>query len=198
MADRAQILNDSVEAFRLALEGNQVGIWTALPCIVVSVNLTAMTCELQPAIKSVFEDQLGAISQITLPVLPDVPICFPSAGGFTLTFPIKAGDDVLGVFSSRCIDAWWQSGGVQQAMESRMHDLSDCFAIPGPKSQPKVISAISSTTVQLRNDTGTAYLEVDAGGNINLVGTTVKINGQVYGTHVHSVTTAPGTTGVPT
>lgn len=161
MTDAIQLLNDNEEAMRTVLDGRQVSIWTALPCIVENVNFTAMTCEAQPTIQGVIQDQNGTLTPIDLPLLLDVPIVFPSAGGFILTLPLKAGDEVLVVFASRCIDAWWQSGGSKNLpMEARMHDISDGFAIPGPRSQPNVLENISSTKAQLRNDAGTVFFGV--------------------------------------
>jgi len=167
--DRSQLLNDPEQALRLALDGRQSTMWTALPCIVQSVDLSAMTIEAQPTIQGTVFNEDGSTQSVNLPLLVDVPIVFPSAGGFTITLPIKVDDEVLVVFASRCIDAWWQSGGVQRPMEARMHDLSDGFAIPGPKSQPKKISGISSTGAQIRNDAGTTYIEIAADGKIKLV-----------------------------
>jgi len=167
--ERTELLNDNEEAMREILEGHQVGLWTALPGIVQSVDLTAMTCEVQPSLQAVVTNLNGVDSVVNLPLLVDVPIVFPSAGGFTITLPIAAGDEVLVVFSARCIDAWWQSGGVQQAMEARMHDLSDGFAIPGPRSLPRKVPAISSTALQIRNDAGTTYLELSADGKVKIV-----------------------------
>jgi hypothetical protein len=66
------------------------------------------------------------------------------------------------VFSSRCIDAWWQSGGVQEAMEARMNDLSDGFAFVGVRSQVRLLPSVSTSTTQLRSDDGTAYVQVGA------------------------------------
>lgn len=160
MVSRAELQNDAEETQRLILDGRQVGIWTALPGIVQKVNFTAMTCEVQPAIKATIVNDDGSQQLVSLPLLVDVPIVFPSAGGFTMTFPMAAGDEVLVVMASRCIDAWWQQGGVQPPMEARMHDLSDGFAIPGPRSQPRVIGAINSSKLQIRNDAGTVYLSV--------------------------------------
>ena len=172
--DRNQILNDQEEATRIFLDGRQVGIWTAIPGIIQSVDFTAMTCEVQPAIQAIIVDQNGVATPTDLPLLVDVPIVFPKAGGFLITFPMEEGDEVLVVFSSRCIDAWWQSGGVQQAMEARMHDLSDGFAIPGPYSQPACasIGAVSTTDVQLRTEDGLAYVSIDPTGKIKLTSAT--------------------------
>lgn len=159
--DPRQYLNDQEEATRLAQDGHQARIWTAMPGIVQSVDLTKMTCVVQLAIQGRYEDPAGNLNWVDIGVLQDVPIVFPSAGGFTMTFPIAAGDEVLIVFASRCIDAWWQNGGYQnKPLEYRMHDLSDGFAIPGPRSQPRKVSSISSTELQIRNDAGDTYLSI--------------------------------------
>ena len=219
MINRASLLNDPEEAMRQVLDGRQSTIWTALPGIVESVDLSTMTCSVQPAIEGTIQDEYGVIQSVKLPLLINVPLVFPSAGGFTITMPIAQGDEVLVVFSCRCIDAWWQSSGVQRPMEARMHDLSDGFAIPGPKSVPNKISGISSTALQIRNDAGTTYIEIAANGKINLVSpagvdvTTPLLNvtgnllvsGTITGpgaisltTHKHSgVTTGAGTSGGP-
>lgn len=164
--DRNELLNDSMTAQRYALDGRQSQIWTAFPAIVQSVDLEAMTLTCVAAINGVELDSENAINYHAMPVLEDVPIVFPSAGGFTITFPIAAGDEVLVIIANRCIDSWWQNGGFQNPIEFRMHDLSDGFAIPGPKSQPKVIDSISSTDLQIRNDAGTAFLSIGADGKI--------------------------------
>lgn len=180
MADRAQLLNDGEEAQRLILDGRQSGIWTAMPGIVTKVTLAEMTCEVQPAIKGSITDEDGVVTSVDLPVLADVPIVFPRAGNFILTLPLAVGDEVLVCFASRCIDAWWQSGGIQKPMEARMHDLSDGFAIPGPSSQPKVVSGISSTGAQIRNLAGTTYLEISGDGKIKMVSPAgIEISGNV-------------------
>lgn len=175
MADRAQLLNDPEEAFRLAFEGRQSAMWTAMPGIVTEVDLSKNTCSVQLAIQGTVENENGEKTQVNYPMLADVPIVWPRAGGFVLTFPLAVNDEVLVVFSSRCIDAWWQNGSVQRAMEARMHDLSDGFAIPGPSSQPKVISNVSSTETQLRNEAGDTYLSITADGKIGMVNATTDM-----------------------
>lgn len=168
MSNRDRILNDSETAMRYVLQGLQSQMWTALPGIIEDVDLEAMTVSVQPSIQGVVTSTTGVRSYVDLPLLVDVPICFPSGGGFILTLPLAKDDEVLVVFSSRCIDAWWQSGGTQQPMELRMHDLSDGFAIPGPRSQPEVVSAISSDNAQLRSDDGSVFLEITPDGKINM------------------------------
>jgi hypothetical protein len=207
--DRDQFLNDTEGAIRTALQSLQSSLWTAIPCIVESINFTTMTIEAQPTIQGIVEDENGVKTNVNMPVLPDVPIVFPSAGGFSLTLPIAVGDEVLVIIASRCIDSWWYNGGIGVPMETRMHDLSDAFAIPGPRSKPRVISSISSSTAQLRNDAGTAYIEIDASGHINIKGNlnvtgNIVASGEVTGagaitltTHTHVSATPGSPTGPP-
>ncbi len=169
MGSRDQLLNDPEEALRLAFDGRLSTMWTALPGIVSAVDLTKMTVSVQPAIQGIVQDENGRTELVNLPLLVDVPLSFPSVAGFCLTLPVAAGDEVLVVFSSRCIDAWWQLGGVQRPMEARMHDLSDGFAIPGIRSVPNVIPSISSTGAQLRNNAGTTYVEISGDGKVKIV-----------------------------
>lgn len=167
--DRAQLQNDSEEAQRLILDGRQVTMWTTMPGIIQSVNLTKMTCTVQVALKASFVDENNNSQVVSLPLLQDVPLVFQNGGGFALTFPVEAGDECLLHFASRCIDAWWQLGGEQIPMEARMHDLSDAFAVVGPKSVPNVISDIATDAVQLRNTDGDSYVAIVNNGNIEFV-----------------------------
>lgn len=160
---RQERTEDPEEAMLLALEGWQAGIWTALPGILDSFDTAKMTCVVQPTIMGVWRNPDGSTKRVTLPQCLDVPIFFPSGGGYTLTFPVKKDDEGLLVFSSRCIDAWWQNGKVQPAPELRMHDLSDGFFFPGFRSVPRVLSNISTTSVQLRADDASSYVDIAAG-----------------------------------
>lgn len=63
------------------------------------------------------------------------------------------------IFADRCIDFWWQNGGVQEPVDDRVHDLSDAFCIVGPQSQAQKISGISTSAAQLRTDDGAAFVK---------------------------------------
>lgn len=221
---REERLDDPEESLRLALENAQSQIWTALPSVVTAVDLSKQTVSVQPSVQGNISAPDGSSQSVNLPLLVDVPIVWPRAGGFALTFPIAAGDEVLVVFASRCIDTWWQSGGVGVQAEVRMHDLSDGFAVLAPTSQPKKLSNVSSSNVQLRDEAGTTYVEIAPGGKIKLTGATsidleaptvnlkatdiniegtttqtggMSIGGITFGTHKHSDPQG-GTTGGPT
>lgn len=180
-----QLIADEYNNENSKLESLQSKIWTALPGIIQTVNFSNMTCTVQPTIQGIFyknnEQGSNSANDIDLPVLVDCPIVFPSGGGCTLTFPINKGDEVLIIFSSRCIDNWWALGATDSEgntiprpqAEYRMNDLSDGFVIPGPRSVPRVIPLISTTTVQLRantkDNTHYSFIEIHPGNfNINI------------------------------
>ncbi|WP_405423537.1 Gp138 family membrane-puncturing spike protein [Pantoea stewartii] len=151
----------------------------SLPGIVQSFDPATCTCTIQPAIAGQGVDENGQIQSAPLPMLTDVPVIFPRGGGCTITFPVKAGDECLVVFSDRCIDFWWQNGGVQEPVDPRQHDLSDAFAIVGPQSQAQKISGISTTSVQVRTDDGSSFIELMQGGNVNITTPLLTVNGNV-------------------
>ena len=135
----------------------------ALPGTVESFDAETVTATIQLGILGLSDGESKALS-----VLNDVPVMFPRGGGCSLTFPVNKGDECLVIFADRCIDFWWQSGGIQEPVDERMHDLSDAFCIVGPQSQAKKISGISTSAVELRSDDGETKLSLNpASGAIN-------------------------------
>lgn len=199
--DQRQRLGDPTTAIAMATRERQAQIWTALPGIIQSFDPAAMTCEVQPSIQGTLSDpKTGDAKNVNLPLLVDCPVQFPSGGGVTLTLPIAPDDECLIIFASRCIDAWWQSGGIAPPMVYRMHDLSDGFVIPGIWSQPRVLTGVSTSKAQLRSTDGATVLELDPEAQrINLVAPGgVYINGIHFDEHHHTgVQTGSGISGGP-
>ncbi|HEY1847068.1 MAG TPA: Gp138 family membrane-puncturing spike protein [Buttiauxella sp.] len=152
----------------------------ALPGIIQSFDPETVTCAVAPAIKGARTESDGSVNSVSYPLLVDVPVIFPRGGGCTLTFPVAAGDECLLIFADRAIDFWWQSGSTQEPVNTRQHSLSDAFVIPGPQSQVKKISGISTTAAQLRSDDGAAFVEVAAAHDITLT-TPGKLTAQADG-----------------
>lgn len=192
MRDRRELINDPEESLRMAMEGHQAQMWTALPAVVVSYNATSQTVSVQPTIQGATTAKDGSTSNVNLPMLVDVPVCWPRGGGFACTFPVVAGDECLVVFASRCIDGWWQSGGVQKPAEDRMHDLSDGFAIFAPTSQPRKLTNVQTDGIELRNDARDTFLKL-TDGVMQIEAASVIINGDV--THTGNQTTSGTITG---
>lgn len=181
-------------------------MWTALPGIVQSYSAAKRTVSVQPSIQAQVLSSAGVWTNTSLPVLVDCPVVFPGGGGFEFTFPITAGDEGIVIFASRCIDAWWQQGGVQPQAELRMHDLSDGMFLPGMFSQARLpIPAPSTSVPQIRNSDATVKLEFIGGGfkltgNLQVTGSVIAGFGGVdqvgLQTHTHAsngTPPAPGT-----
>lgn len=189
-------INSPEEFYRRMLDNFSSSMRVSIPAIVQDFDPVTQTVTVQPVIRErIMGDNLEP-EWVELPLLLDVPIVLPRAGGYSLTMPIQAGDECLILFSDMCIDAWFSSGGVQNQIEKRRHDLSDAFAILGAWSQPRRIPNYSTTATQLRSDDGASYISL-SGGEINLVAPTVKINGIPFGTHKHTAPAGGGTTSGP-
>jgi len=158
--DIRERLHDPEEANRAMLDGLQAKIWTALPCVVVSVDDDGQHATFQPAIKSIVRNPDGSTTAVDLPVLTSVPMQFPNGGGVGMTFPVKAGDEAMVVFSARPLDAWQQSGGTQAQIDARMHDLSDGMAMMGFRSTPRALSSVNSDAVEIRTDDGNTLISL--------------------------------------
>ncbi|MGF6837073.1 hypothetical protein QF001_000940 [Paraburkholderia youngii] len=173
--DSRERWDDPEEALRVAMDGLKSGLWTSLPGIVQSFNANAVTATVQIAIKGVVHTPDGKAQFVNMPLLVDVPVHFPRGGNCTLTFPVTKGDECLVVFAARCIDGWWQSGGVQPPAEPRIHDLSDGFAFVGFFSQATKISNISTTSAQLRSNDGQAYIDLNPFTHVITLNTPSKV-----------------------
>lgn len=110
-----------------------------LPCIVQSYDREKRTVEVQPAIRERYVGEDGKIQYVNYPILVNVPVCFPSAGGYHISFPIKRGDECIVIFSDVAYDNFWLHGNVQNPVEQRRHDLSDGLAFFGFVDQDKIV-----------------------------------------------------------
>lgn len=208
--------NDPEEALQTAMDGRQASMWTTMPGIVLKRE--GNNVSVQVAIQGQVQNKTsGEVTNQNLPPLINVPLVMPGGGGFGVTLPVAIGDEVLVHFASRCIDSWWQDGGVQPPMETRMHDLSDGFATPAPMSNKKALSNISSTALQIRSTDGSCFIEVAPGGKVNITSSgdvtitgNLKVTGNITAgsaggssvellNHTHTnVTVGVGTSGPPT
>lgn len=174
MVDRRELLNDRQEALVMAMDGRISSVWTSLPGIVQSVDYDKRTCSIQPSIQGRQQLKDGSYQFVNLPMLVDCPIILPSVGGFTISLPVKADDEVLVLFASRCIDSWYQNGGVGIPMEFRMHDLSDGFALVGIRSVPNS-TPLDEENLSIQSDDAETYIQLTPGGDVKVKATNVEV-----------------------
>ena len=169
----------------------------AIPAVVTDFDPVKQVVGVEVAIREIVRTPNGP-QNVTIAPIYNVPVIYPSAGGFSLTLPLQAGDEGWLVFCDMCIDLWWMRGGIQNQFERRRHDLSDCGFFPGGKNQQKIISGYSGDTAQLRSDDGSTFVEIAQGGIVNVVAPggvnitgNLVVSGEVTGngiplsTHVH-------------
>lgn len=195
MITLAERLKTQTEIYRKLLDQFSSDLRVASPGIIQSFDAGTQTVTVQLTIREKININ-GNLEWTDIPLLVDVPIFMPRAGGYLLTMPVSPGDECLVIFGDMCIDAWWQNGGVQNQIDKRRHDLSDGFALVGVWSQPRKVTGYSPNSTQLRNEAGNAVVEVSGTTiNINTAGNVV-IQGRDFMNHTHSgVIPGGGSTG---
>lgn len=164
----------------------QKNIHTALPAKVVSFNSQNQTVVLALQVKQILSEG----KNLQIPPLVDVPVSFSRGGGFAVTFPLKAGDEGMAIFSERCIDGWWQSGDAKEPLDYRFHDLSDAMFVPGICSVPQAIKGFFVDGLSLQTLDGSIYIRLTKGGifikgDIDIQGNTTQ-QGEISATGVIS------------
>jgi hypothetical protein len=150
-------------------------VYTSIPCIVVGVNLTTSTVDIQPSINQKLKD--GSV--LERPVILGVPISFPVSKTAGITFPIEVGDTGMAVFSMRDMGAWKAGNGRPASpLNNAKMDKSDAIFIPGiqPLSvavndPAKRVLAHSTTDTVVVNNIGSGNeveIRLTANGDIEI------------------------------
>ena len=176
------------EIERQKSEDLKAAIRVSIPAIVTAVDLDRQVVSVRPAIMGKLRGYEGNVTETQYPILTEVPIAFPRAGGLCITYPVAVNDECLVVFADACIDFWWQSGGIQSPKDSRSHDLSDAIAIFGLTSQPRKLPNVSADAIEIRTDSRSDYISLTAGR------LDIQINGETNVTANKSTVVCPDNT----
>lgn len=103
--------------------------YSFLPGQIETYDATKRLATVKPLLKVV--TPTGAV--VTLPVLVDVPVIWPSVAGGRIRFPLPKGSAVALYFCSRSLDRWIAnaSGVDVEPGTARESSLSDAVALPG-------------------------------------------------------------------
>lgn len=172
---------DPVDELRHLAEATAGELRVAGIGLIQSFDPDTITATIQLVGKETTRRPDGYADENELPLLEDVPVMFPGCRDFVITLPLQEGDEVDVIFQDRAIDSWWQSGGIQPQIESRMHDLSDAVAFPRVYSQSTKIQNVHKENIQIRTADGENYIEITPDGKINIKGD-VFIDGDVHNT----------------
>ncbi len=92
------------------------------------------------------------------PAIDNVPVAFPRAGAFSMTFPVNEGDNVTVIFCESSIDAYQLSNGREQMSPDVFNrfDLSDAVAFLGWYPDGKVASSTDQEDIVIGEADGPA------------------------------------------
>lgn len=131
------------------------GVNVSIPARVESYDSSEQSIDAKPLIKRGYLSEGQTRATESLPIITSVPVVFPGAGDYSITFPIAKGDTVLLIFSQFSLDKWLNSGGEVDPDDDRRFHISDAIAIPGlrpfsaPVSNPGT-SAMTLTASEIR------------------------------------------------
>ena len=124
---------------------------------IVSFDPATVTAEIQIGVT--FPLDGGEMMPITN--LLNVPIMALKAGGFTMTFPVKAGDECIVFFSQRDISTWIENGGQIQPSTPRQLNLSDAVALVGLQSAKTRQQNYHADNFEIRSENASVSISPD-------------------------------------
>lgn len=171
MSDFNKSLATLSDAILAGIDSRVKELHTSLPGIIESFDAATQTVTIQPAVKRVFKTTDGASTTLiptALPKLINVPIQYPRGGGFSLTFPIHAGDEGLIIFCERAIDTWHDTGKVSVPNARRFHSLSDATVHVGLSSLTNKVPDYDPDHVVLKSDTNDVYITIKDSADVEV------------------------------
>lgn len=166
--------SDIAEASSRTLRGE---LYHSMPGKVVAFNAggggSAATVDVQPMVNDVRRDPVSnARESEPWPTIHSVPVAYPRGGGYTLQFPMRAGDAVTLVAFDLDPTAWRQqgaNGGPQDPPDIRRHGGGHWYAIPCDLTDPGALqsSAAAANALVVGVDGGQPQIVIN-GSTIQL------------------------------
>ena len=115
------------QAIRFAIRQSLKDLYTCMPGIVESYDAETRRAVVKGALRVVTTKK----EEIEREAIHNVPVMFPSGGGFSITFPLEQGDPVLLLYSQRGLTNWKKTLGVAAPDIIGFFSEKDAIAIPG-------------------------------------------------------------------
>lgn len=120
------------EVLRVAIEYFLRDVAVSLPGQIEEWDPDLQKATVKPLVQRLLATEEGEELVEALPVITGVPVIFPRAGGFYITFPVKPGDFCQLIFNHYSVDVYKSGTGEDSnPQDFRMHDLSDAVAYMG-------------------------------------------------------------------
>ncbi len=109
--------------------------------------------DVSPVLKRRMKNIEGSSVDEPLPMLCDVPVLFPRAGGYFISFPVQPGDFVQLIFNEVDFEAWFNESA-PTIIDSQRFTLQGAVAIPGISPQTKALVDAHKTNFVLGKEQG--------------------------------------------
>jgi hypothetical protein len=139
------------EVIKTALDARLADVHVSLPARVQRYDPSKQLIDAKPLIMGRYLDENEQEQTVSWPVITNVPVAFPGAGGLAITFPVAVGDTVWLLFSERSLDTWLTLGGEVAEVDFRDHSINDAICILGarPFSAPLKTTDPAAITIGL-------------------------------------------------
>jgi hypothetical protein len=156
---------------RLAHREIMKGVHTMLPGVVDEFD--SATQRAKVAIATAQQTYKG--DKLSFPPLINVPVQFFRWGGFTISMPVKPGDECAIYFSERSMDLFLDQGGVDKVpVDGRFFDLSDAFIVPGLNSNGNIVPDYDNSNMVFKSDNGATVFTLTEDGRFSIENSTAE------------------------
>lgn len=154
------------KASQQAVDRFQSTLHTSEPAVILRIDHDAMTVDVQPIIKRLYEDGTSEES----PTILSVPIMMPGTQESLISLPVKVGDSVMLMYAQKDMDQWSISDSNQPtaAATQRTFDAQDAVAIPGLYSSPRSLNRTSIRKWPLNHNDLVMTMNIGTGSEVQL------------------------------
>lgn len=158
------------------------GLWLGCPGIIETYNPNTKRAQVRPALRMVMTDN----SENQHPIINNVPVMFPSGGGFTFIIPLKKGDPVWLDFSQRGMTEFKLSYEEATPDKTGLFSIKDCVIRAGFGAGEITPATVNGASLQTEDGANNIYVE---DGKIN-----IETSGTVHVTAQSAIINADTTT----
>ena len=141
------------------------GVHTMLPGVIESFDAVTQTAKINLATAQ----ETSAGEKVSFSPLINVPVQFFRWGGFSITAPVKEGDECAVFFSERSMDKFLDEGGIDKIpYDTRFFDLSDAYAVTGLTSSGRAVENFDTSNLVIKSDNGNTVFTLTPDGKFSI------------------------------
>lgn len=156
------------EVIRKGIKAQLGDMRVCLPAKVEKYTPGEQKADISPLLRQVYKVDNA---EVDMPVITNVPVQWPSAGGGSsfLHLPLKTGDLGMVIFCDRSLDIYLSGDGSKVTPKDiRMHNVSDAIFIPGVHPFKVALQNVPADNAVWQN--GNMRIEIDPSGKISIEG----------------------------